>query len=158
MSEDYYPSSDFLNAILAGNAPLIGSYFADENLRRLIELIRDDDLSNRDWATMLLAQQDIDTPQVRDALLAAVADQEEIVRAEALLGLAQRDTKLALPHAISALSGGCVSVPVFEAVALIADKSLVELVRPWVEASGDAWIDGLARKALQACISGVPTP
>jgi HEAT repeat protein len=158
MSEDYYPNSDFLNAIIAEDVPLIGSAFADANLRRLIALTRDDDLSNRDWALMLLAQQDIDTPEVREALLIAMADGEEIVRAEALLGLAQRDPKLALPYAIAALSSNSVSVPVFEAVALIADAALIEYVRPWVEASDDSWIDKLAREALEACVSGVPMP
>ncbi len=118
--------------------------------------MRDDDLANRDWATMLLSQQDIDTPQVREALLNAIVDKEEIVRAEALLGLAQRDTKLALPYAMVALSSNCVSVPVFEAVTLIADAILAEHVRPWAETSGDTWIDKLAREALGACMSGPP--
>ncbi|MFN1208560.1 hypothetical protein ACKXGD_16510, partial [Enterococcus lactis] len=83
---------------------LVGSAFAEENLRRLIAMMRDDDLTNRDWATMLLSQQEIDTPEVREALLNSLADDEEAVRAEALLGLAQRDAKLALPYAITALS------------------------------------------------------
>jgi HEAT repeat protein len=157
MSEDYYPASDFLKAIIGEDVALKGSAFADENLQRLIGMTRDDDPTNRDWATMLLSQQDIDTPKVREALLRAVTDKEEIVRAEALLGLAQRDTRLALPYAIIALSSDCVSVPVFEAVALIADAALTEHVRPWAEASGDDWIDRLAQEALEACTSGVPT-
>lgn len=156
MSEEYHPASDFLHAIIGGDVALVGSPFADENLRRLIEMTRDDNLTNRDWATMLLSEQEIDTPEVRAALLNALEDREEIVRAEALLGLAQRDRVLALPHAVTALSGDCVSVPVFEAVALIADAALVDHVRPWVEASGDDWIDKLAREALDACISGRP--
>ncbi|WP_062733261.1 hypothetical protein [Sphingobium abikonense] len=158
MSEDYYPASDFLNAVIAESVPLAGSTFADKNLRHLIELTRDDDLAKRDWATMLLSQQEVDTPQVREALLAAAGDKEEIVRAEALLGLAQRDPKLALPYAISALCSDCVSVPVFEAVALIADASLVEHIRPWVDASGDDRIDKLAQDALEACTLGVSRP
>ncbi|WP_404710315.1 HEAT repeat domain-containing protein [Sphingomonas sp. MMS24-J13] len=158
MSEDYYPASDFLNAIIGGDVALTGNAFADENLRHLIRMTKDDEPTNRDWATLLLSQQEVDTPEVREALLNALSDPEEIVRAEALLGLAQRDTKLALPYAISALSSDCVSVPVFEAAALIADAALVEHVRPWAEASGDAWIDKLAQEALQACVSGIPKP
>ncbi len=158
MSEDYYPASDFLNQVISGDVTLVGSAFAEDNLRRLIAMTRDDDPTNRDWATMLLSQQEIDTAEVREALLNAIADHEEIVRAEALLGLAQRDTKLALPYAIMALCSDCVSVPVFEAVALIADATLAEHVRPWTEASGDDWIDRLAREAMEACISGMPRP
>lgn len=56
----------------------------------------DADTSNRDWATLLLAGQDIDTPEVCAALLAATQDQDACVRAEALLGLAERDAGLAL--------------------------------------------------------------
>ncbi len=158
MSKDYYPASDFLNQIISGDVALVGSAFAEENLRRLIAMMRDDDLTNRDWATMLLSQQEIDTPEVREALLNSLADDEEAVRAEALLGLAQRDAKLALPYAITALSSDCVSVPVFEAVTLIADAALAEHVRPWTEVSGDDWIDKLAREAMEACRSSAPRP
>ena len=67
--ERYQPQSDFLCNIIAGDIPLVGSAFADENLRRLIAFTTDDDFSNRDWAVLLLAQQGIDSPNVRNALL-----------------------------------------------------------------------------------------
>ncbi|UYY75961.1 hypothetical protein [Sphingomonas sp. R1] len=99
MLERYEPASDFLKAIIAEEVPLSGSVFADANLGRLISLAQDQDLSNRDWATMILASEEMDTPLVRDALLAALGDKSDVVRAEALLGLARRDPILALPFA-----------------------------------------------------------
>lgn len=122
MTTRYEPTSDFLKAVIADDIPLSGSPFADANMRRLIALTQDDDLSNRDWATMLLAQDDADTWEVRQALLAAVADPDAAVRAEALAGLALRDPSVALPFVIEALSGDCVPAPVFEAAATIAAR------------------------------------
>jgi hypothetical protein len=55
MTERYEPSSDFLKAVAAEQVPLSGSAFADVNMRQLIAMTRDDDVFNRDWATMLLA-------------------------------------------------------------------------------------------------------
>lgn len=156
MDELYHPASDFLLAIIDENVTLSGSAFAEMNLRRLIALTRDDDLSNRDWATMLLAMEEVDTPEVRAALLAAVEDTEEVVRAEALVGLAERDRVLALPYAIRALAGDWVSTPVLEAAALIADAALVEHLEPWSRGADDPYFDQLVRDALEACRTGVP--
>lgn len=156
MAERYEPASDFLKAVIAEEVPLSGSDFADANMQRLIALTRDDDLSNRDWATMLLASQEADTPEIRKALLSAANDTNDIVRAEALVGIAQRDRALALPLTLLALSGEQVSMAVFEAAALIADPALVDALRPWAELSDYEWLDELARKALVACESGSP--
>lgn len=151
MNDCYEPASDFLKAIVADEVPLSGSPMADHNLCRLIAMTRDDDLSNRDWATMLLAQQEADTPAIRTALLAAVEDEDDVVRAEALLGIAQRDPQLALPFALKALSGDRASMTVFEAAELIADPALVDLLRLWTEPSDNKLLDGYAADALQAC-------
>lgn len=157
MSEGYHPASDFLKAVAADEVPLVGSDFASANLHRLIEMTRDEDRSNRDWATLLLSQQEIDTPDVREALIFAADDEDIDVRAEALLGLAQRDKAIALPFAVIALSAESASMPVFEAAALIADQSLVELLRPWIEPSDNKFLDELAREALAACEAGTMT-
>ena len=154
MTEPYRPESDFLEAVATEQVPLFGSDFADANFRRLIEMTRDQDRSNRDWATLLLSQQDIDTPQVRDALVIAAQDEDDVVRAEALLGLAQRDRSLALPFARIALMGDQACMAVFEAAAIIGDPSLVDLLRPWTQPSEDAFLDQLAREALDACEKG----
>ena len=154
MSDEYHPASGFLKAVAADEVPLVFSDFATANLRRLIEMSRDEDRSYRDSATLFLSQQEIDTPDVREALLLAAHDEDMDVRAEALLGLAQRDKAIALPFAIIALSAERASMPVFEAAALTADQSLTELLRPWTEPPDDKYLDELAREALAACEAG----
>jgi hypothetical protein len=154
MSERYEPSSEFLRAVAAGDAPLSGSPFADANLSQLMDATRDDDLSNKDWATFLLAQSDIDSVPVRDALLRAAHDDNEYVRAEAILGLAQRDAKLALPLVQKALRAQTIAAPIFEAAVRIADLSLVESLFIWSRPSEDRDLDQLALSALAACAAG----
>jgi hypothetical protein len=155
MSERYEPTSAFLRAIIAEKVPLSGSSFADANMLQLIAMTQDGDLSNRDWATMLLASEEADTPEVRRALLSAADDESDIVRAEALLGIARRDRKLALPLVLKALTDDYVSMPVFEAAELVADPLLVDVLGPWTEPSDNEWLDQLARDALAACENGV---
>ena len=158
MTERYEPASDFLKAVAAEQVPLAGSAFADANMRRLIALTRDDDLSNRDWATMLLASEEADTTEIRDALLSAANDENDVVRAEALVGIARRDPRLALPLVCKALSGERAGMPLFEAAILVADPALVDALRPWTEPSNDEWLDQLARDALAACEKSAPIP
>jgi hypothetical protein len=157
MTERYEPSSDFLRAVIAEEVPLSGSSMADANMRRLIEMTRDDDLSNRDWATMLLAQEEADTPDIRAALLMAARDENDIVRAEAMLGIARRDRALALLLVRDELSGDQASMALFEAAGLVADPTLVEHLQPWTEPSEFEWLDQLARDAVEACKGGSPS-
>jgi hypothetical protein len=156
MTKRYEPASDFLKAVAAEGVPLSGSAFADANMQKLIAMTRDNDVSNRDWATMLLASEETDTPEIREALLSAANVENDVVRAEALVGIAQRDRGLALPLVLKALSGEWVSMPVFEAAELVADPALVDVLRPWTEPSDDEWLDQLAREALAACEKGSP--
>jgi hypothetical protein len=155
MTERYEPPSDFLKALIDDDAPLVGGEHAEANLRRLVEMTRDEHPTNRDWATLLLAQQDIDTAQVREALLGAAEDQNEYVRAEAILGLAQRDKALALPLLQRELSGDVIPLPLFEAAALVAHPSLASDLRAFAEPSGDEFVDELAIQALRACEANV---
>lgn len=151
MTERYLPPSDFLKALIDDDAPLVGGEYAEANLARLIEMTRDKDPANRDWATLLLAQQDTDTSTVRDALLCAAEDESEYVRAEAILGLAQRDKALALPFLQREVSGEFVALPLFEAASIVADTSLATDLRAFAEPSGDKVLDDLTLEALQAC-------
>jgi HEAT repeat protein len=66
--------------------------FEDElAIRTLIVLSRDSDTDVRDWATFALGSQiDLDTPEIRAALLARIVDEDEMTRGEALVGLARR--------------------------------------------------------------------
>ncbi len=158
MTGRYEPASDFLKAVAAEEVPLSGSAFADLNMRQLIEMTRDDDVSNRNWATMLLASEEADTPEIREALLSAANDENDVVRAEALVGIASRDRKLALPLVLKALSSEWAGMPLFEAAALVADPALVDVLKSWTERSGDEWLDGLGCDALAACEKSQPTP
>jgi HEAT repeat protein len=156
MSELYEPASEFLKAIVAEEIPLSGSPFADENLRQLVEMTRDSDVSNRDWATMLLATTNADTPAIRAALLQAAQDENEFVRGEAMVGIAKRDRTLALPLVRDALRSESVPMQVFEAAALIADPALVDDLRALTEPSEDEWLDRIALDALEACETRTP--
>jgi hypothetical protein len=152
MPEDYRPASEFLNAVIAETESVSEGERAEENLRQLIALTRDADRSNRDWAALLLAQTEIDTPAVREALLqAATFDDDDAVRGEATLGLATRDARLALPLIQDALRGGSVTVPILEAAVLCAHPSLVPDLRVWAQPSDHAYADELAAAALVAC-------
>lgn len=131
MSARYEPESDFLRAIVAEEVPLSGSEWADANLRQLIEMTRDRNPSNRDWATFLLAQGTVDGPEVREAVLRAAKDADEVVCGEAVLGIALRDVQLALPLVQQGLRGESVVIPMLEAAALCAHPSLIADLRIW---------------------------
>lgn len=168
MGDRYEPESDFLGAILSGNVPLpddepeegatsaLHAELSEANLQKLIRFTRDEVLSNRDWATFLLAQREIDTPFIREALLEASRDVEDDVRHEALWGLARRDPDLALPLVREALERSA-SVPLMEAAAHCADPSLVPTLREWAEVTSLSEIIRLHLvDALAACESGTP--
>ncbi|KPH82846.1 hypothetical protein [Bosea vaviloviae] len=150
MEEFYEPSSEFLCKVVRGEIPLSGSEFAQQNLQLLIAHMSDSDTSNRDWATLLLAGQDIDTAEVREALLAATRDEDACVRAEALLGLAERDPILALPLVESELERHEVGYGTFQAAHAIASPTLLNGLRRWCGRGGAPWIDDEINDAIAA--------
>jgi hypothetical protein len=154
--ERYEPTSDFLTAVINDDAPLSGSIFGDDNLRRLIAMTRDPDRANRDWATFLLAQSDFDDDAIRRALLCAAADDDEMIRAEAIAGLARRDRGVALPLIKQALAARSVPHPIFEAAAYAADPALVDDLRRFASPSEDPHIDEMIAEVLTACETGKP--
>lgn len=138
--------------------PLTGSPLAQANLERLIELTADVDDGNRDWATMLLVQSGIDTPETRKALRRAGGDPHIDTRCEALLGLAAVEPGFALPRVRAMLEAEEICSQTIEAAALLADASLV----PALELLAEAWAGDddhvfgqLLAEALRACRSGV---
>lgn len=149
MTESYLPPSSLLRAIIADDAHADTSDAA--TLQQLIDLTRDSDPANRDWATFLLSQEGGDTPILRAALLNAAHDEDAIVRAEAILGLASRDPALALPFVQEALRADSVALPILEAAALCADPSLIADLHIWAEPSDQPDLDRLAAEALNAC-------
>lgn len=152
--QNYQPKSQFLIDVANNQVPLGDDEFGRHNFELLIALTRDEDRSNRDWATFLLALQERNTPEVRDALLRAAHDEDPYVSAEAICGLAHIDRQLALPLVRDALKAGSVAAVIFEAAEILADPSLAEPLRPFAEPSGDAYLDSLALDALKACETG----
>jgi hypothetical protein len=72
----------------------------------LIRLSRDPDDGTRDWATFGLGKQtDFNTPELRDALVARLADADSEIRGEAMIGLALRKDDRVRPALEAALRG-----------------------------------------------------
>lgn len=151
MSDRYVPPSAFLQEVLNENVPFGERDIGDINLKRLIAMMSDGDTANRDWATLLLAQLQMDMPDVRKALIAAASDANVNVRGEAILGIAQLDRTAALPFLARELKGNIVSKPLMEAAAIVADISLVPDLEAFATPSDDAWMDSLVDQALVAC-------
>lgn len=150
-NDKYEPSSEFLRRMIKRTDALSDNSEDRRALARLIKMTRDHDVANRDWATMLLRQQGLDTPEVRDALLFAAKDENESVRAEAIRGLADMDRSLALPLVREALKSDNVSAPILEAAAIVADASLIHDLRAFAEPSDDDYLDRLTLEAIAAC-------
>ncbi|WP_228643206.1 ankyrin repeat domain-containing protein [Microtetraspora sp. AC03309] len=68
----------------------------EEGLSRLVRLSEEGDTEVRDWATMGLAGLDADTPRIREALAARLADGDITTVAEAVRGLAARGDRRAI--------------------------------------------------------------
>jgi HEAT repeat protein len=151
MTDRYEPTSDFLMMAINEEVLFTGGEHGKANLPRLILMTKDPDPINRDWATLLLSQQEMDTPEIRDALLVAAEDENIYVRGEAILGLAQRDKAIALPLLQRELSRGSVALQMFEAATIVADPSLAQQLEAFTESSGDDYLDQLALDALKAC-------
>jgi HEAT repeat protein len=72
-------------------ASALGGFEDPLAIQTLIAMSRDENELVRDWATFGLGTQiDLDTPEIRAALLARVSDPDEVTRGEALVGLARR--------------------------------------------------------------------
>jgi hypothetical protein len=112
MTENYEPPSDFLKGVIKESVPLGGSSFGQANLVRLIEMTSDANLTNRDWATLLLAQAYFDDDLVQGALRTAADDSDSVVREEAILGLTNRSAPEALSLVQRELAGDVASIPI----------------------------------------------
>lgn len=87
-----------------------------ECVELLILLSKDKESSVRDWATFGMGTQiDWDSPQLRDALLARLNDEDEDTRAEAHFGLALRKDQRGIPALIEELGGSSVGDVLLEA-------------------------------------------
>ena len=151
MNEPYLPDADFIVMVANGDIPLFGSLMADHNLKLLIAFTRDEVVSNRDWATMVLAGHGPDTAEVKAALLSATHDPDPCVRGEALQGLSERDRECALPLMRRELMREECAYATFQAAASVADPSLLEGLRAWTGRGGVTWINDTIEDAIVAC-------
>jgi HEAT repeat protein len=117
----------------------------------LIELTRDEDAHVRDWATFGLGTmvEQVDTPPLRAALVERLSDSDEVVRSEALIGLARRKDDRVVPALLKELAADSVDVGVIEAAELIAAPQLHSaLVAIRSRREGEDW---LLEQAILAC-------
>lgn len=156
MEDGYTPKSDFVALAADGEIPLSGSSEADKNLKLLIDFTQDQDKSNRDWATMALGMYGPDNVTVRAVLVRAANDEDSDVRGEAIEALARRDVELALPLVRRDLQSERCGSGVFIAAGLVADPSLVELLKAFDFDSAAPWIDSKIRDAIRACETTTP--
>jgi HEAT repeat protein len=91
----------------------------------LVELSQDVDDDVRNWATFGLGRQiELDTPEIRDALYARIADPHDETRGEALVGLAARLDERVLQPLIAELEGEMTWLLALDAAKLLKDPRL----------------------------------
>ncbi|NOK17244.1 HEAT repeat domain-containing protein [Corallococcus carmarthensis] len=99
-------------------------------LQALIQLSRDPDETVREWATFTLGSQarEVDTPELREALVDRLSEAHPKIRGEALLGLALRKDARALEPLRRVLEDGVVTTLDVEAAQALEDVSLLPLL------------------------------
>jgi len=119
-------------------------------VRWLIGLTRDSADHVRDWATFALGTQtDLDTVEIRSALVDRLSDPDDDTRAEALMGLARRRDRRVIASLEQELCSDCVGTLAVEAAEEIGAPELyvplVEL-RSWWDVAPE-----LLERAILAC-------
>jgi HEAT repeat protein len=103
----------------------LSAYEDSKAVRALIDLSADTDAHVRDWATFGLGQQiRLDTPEIREALYARVADEDGDTRAEGLMGLARRRDERVIEPLLEDLTAGFGGALLLEAAGEMADPRL----------------------------------
>lgn len=123
-------------------------------IQTLIDLSADADADVRDWATFGLGSQiEMDTPAIRSALFARLADDDADTRGEAMVGLACRHDHRMLEPLLADLEEGYFGGLLLEAAAEIGDPRLypvlLQLREDW-EGEKD-WRYKELEKALVQC-------
>jgi len=96
-------------------------------IRSLVELSGDDDAEVRNWATFGLGTQtELNTHEIREALVQRLDDCDDETFGEALVGLARRGDRRVIPSLITALGNDNVDHFALEAAELIAAPELSE--------------------------------
>src|SRR5581483_4385690 len=127
----------------------------ERTIRALIDLSTDLDIDVRDWATFGLgSMSEVDTPALREALVARLDDEEGDVRGEAMVGLARRHDQRMIEPLLTDLEAGWFGSLSMEAAAEIGDLRLYPvLVRRRVDWEGDRddRLYKMLEEALEKC-------
>ncbi|MFM8570149.1 MAG: HEAT repeat domain-containing protein [Pirellula sp.] len=118
-------------------------------VQTLLRLMQDPEPQVREWATFSLSITEQDTPEIRNALLERLRDDDFQTRSEAAIGLANRKEPAAIDLLIEHLQSDRVGQLYVEAAEIYADRRL----RPALMALSKWWdVDQeLLEKALAAC-------
>ncbi len=131
------------------------SFDGQDVVDALITLSSDSDRDVRDWATAGLGTfLELDSPQIRNALVARLSEEDAEIRGEALIGLAKRKDERVLEPLKRELSGEFWGSWCFEAAELIADPMLYPLLLSLRERIADEGEDRFlsdADHAIAAC-------
>ena len=121
----------------------------------LVQLAADEDRDVRNWATFGLAcQTDLDSPEIREALLRSAGDHDSEIRGEALVGLALRGDSRGLPLVRMELCGEFHGDWAVEAAELFADPALhplLEALQRRLEPEDHLHFESSFADALEAC-------
>jgi len=127
-------------------------------IEALIELSADEDGETRSWATFSLATfTEVDTSDIREALVVRLSDPREDARGEALVGLARRKDPRVLDVLLKELTSKNVGMEAIEAAEELCDPrlipALVDLKNWWPgdSRSNAEWLD----RVIASC-SGSP--
>lgn len=92
-----------------------------------------------------------DAPEIQEALLRATQDENASVRAEALLGLAERDLPHAIPLILQELSRDECGYGTFQAAHHVADPSLLDKLITWRGRTSNQHVNEEIEDAIRAC-------
>ena len=150
-----HPDEDVRYAVVHG----LGWRREESSVSTLIKLMDDCDADVRNWVTFYVGQMDdMDSPEIREALLHRTDDEESEVRGEALRGLAQRgDQRVIEPlireiRAIAEAKGNYWDLAFEAAMEMGETRLYLELVELKKGCEGNEWFD----KAIAAC--RIPAP
>ena len=121
----------------------------------LIHLSADPDQDVRNWATFALGTQleQVDTPALRDALIARLEEADLELRGEALLGLALRKDPRVLEPLRRELESGEITVLAIEAAQRLGDSQFAPVLRAALEAAAatapEHWRNALEEAVLE---------
>ena len=163
MSDDapFHAPHLLLQLILDGDVRVGTEGLPLRNLLSLIDLTKHTQEDVRDWATFVLSQTELNTPLVRNALIAAAEDEWADVRAEALEGLAMRAPDTACALVERELRSGFISVPLFKAASYVGSPLLLDALEYALQGEDLDNPDRIVMEglvALEACKASAPKP